>query len=158
MRHTLLAFASGLLFGAGLLISRVADPAKVLNFLDFTGHWDPSMAFVLVGGVGVASIAFAIGRRLAHPWFGTSFPLLASSGLTPRLFIGAGLFGIGWGLVGLCPGPAVVALPLAPIRAGIFVIAMLVGLWGARAVTLRIGSARSQSLPTGAAPGVQNSR
>ncbi|MGC9270020.1 DUF6691 family protein [Acidiphilium sp.] len=157
MRRTLLAFASGLLFGIGLLVSRVADPAKVLNFLDVTGHWDPSMALVLIGGIMVASVAFAIGRRLPHPWFGTSFPTLASSGLTPRLVIGAGLFGIGWGLVGLCPGPAIVALPLAPLRAGVFVLAMLSGLWGTRLVTNRIALVRQSASPRAGAV-VQNSR
>ncbi len=155
MRRTIVAFLTGLMFGAGLLVSRMADPAKVLNFLDFTAHWDPSLAFVMAGGVVVASLAFAMARRNRHPWFGTRFPALPYGGITARLVIGAGLFGIGWGLVGLCPGPALVALAIHPLRVAPFVIAMIAGLWivrlsgGRRAQSA--AAARSDSL-------VQNSR
>ncbi|HQT83336.1 MAG: hypothetical protein B7Z58_00550 [Acidiphilium sp. 37-64-53] len=155
MRRTLVAFLAGLIFGAGLLVSRMADPAKVLNFLDLTAHWDPSLAFVMAGGVVVASLAFAVARRRSHPWFGTQFPTLPYGGITARLVIGAGLFGIGWGLVGLCPGPALVALAIHPLRVAPFVIAMIAGLWIVRLLSARrvqsAAAARSESL-------VQNSR
>lgn len=141
-----IAFAAGLLFGAGLLVSRMADPAKVLNFLDVTRQWDPSLGFVMGGGLIVASLAFALARRRARPFAGPDFPVLPRHGMTLRLIAGAGLFGIGWGLIGLCPGPALVALPLAPARIAGFVIAMVVGLWGVRAVTGRIGSARQPAV------------
>ncbi len=137
MRRTLLAFAAGLLFGAGLLISRMADPAKVLNFLDVTAHWDPSLAFVMAGGVAVAAVAFARGRAMPHPWLAASFPVLPFGGLTARLVLGAGLFGIGWGLVGLCPGPALVALAIDPLRVGLFVVAMVAGIWIVRLISAR---------------------
>ena len=153
----LIAFASGLMFGAGLLVSRMADPAKVLNFLDVTRQWDPSLAFVMGGGLIVASLAFALARRRARPFVGSGFPALPRNGITVRLVTGAGLFGIGWGLIGLCPGHALVALPLDPARIAVFVIAMLAGLWGVRVGTDRI-SGIGQPAVSSAAPGVQNSR
>lgn len=136
MGKTLIAFASGLIFGVGLLISRMVDPAKVLSFLNFAGHWDPSLAFVMGGGVVVAAAGYAIGRRQGAPWIGGTFPMLAHRGITARLIGGAALFGVGWGLIGLCPGPAFTALPLAPLALAPFVLAMLAGIWGVRAVTM----------------------
>ncbi|MCF3947089.1 YeeE/YedE family protein [Acidiphilium sp. AL] len=130
--RVVIAFASGLLFGAGLLVSHMADPAKVLNFLDVARRWDPSLAFVMGGGLIVTSLAFALARRRARPLVGSGFPVLPRHGITMRLTAGASLFGVGWGLIGLCPGPALVALPLDPARVAVFVIAMLAGLWGAR--------------------------
>ncbi len=137
MRNTLAGLVSGILFGVGLMVSRMADPAKVLNFLNITQHWDPSLAFVMGGGVLVASVAFAVARRMQHPWFNPQFPVLATGGITLRLLIGAGLFGIGWGLIGLCPGPAMVALMLDPAKVAIFVVGMLAGLWGVRFLNQR---------------------
>jgi len=148
MRQTLIAFASGLLFGIGLLISRMVDPSKVLSFLDFAGHWDPSLAFVMGGGVVVAAAGFAIGRRQGSPWVGGAFPMLAHNGITARLIGGAVLFGVGWGLIGLCPGPAFTALPLAPLMLAPFVLAMLVGIWGVRAVTVRPPQPQSVAEPS----------
>lgn len=134
--RTLIGFVAGLIFGVGLLVARMVDPAKVLNFLDLAGHWDPSLAFVMGGGVAVAAIGFAIGRRQRAPWVGGSFPVLAHSGITSRLIFGAGLFGVGWGLVGLCPGPALTALPLAPLELAPFVVAMVAGIWIVRLLSL----------------------
>ncbi|GBQ20686.1 DUF6691 family protein [Acidiphilium acidophilum] len=159
MRRTLVAFSSGLLFGAGLLLSRMADPAKVLNFLDFTVHWDPSLAFVMVGGIAVAAVGFFIARRMAHPLFGTSFPSLPFGGVTAKLLAGAALFGTGWGLLGLCPGPAIVALPLDPTRVIVFIIPMLAGMWGVRTLAARAEAGKRQPLPVGTpAVAVQNNR
>lgn len=159
MRRTLVAFASGLLFGAGLLVSSMADPAKVLNFLDFTVHWDPSLAFVMIGGIAVAAIGFLIARRMAHPWFATSFPTLPFGGVTAKLLAGAALFGTGWGLIGLCPGPAIVALPLDPMQVVVFIIPMLAGMWGVRTLAARIEAGKTQALPVGRPVGaVQNNR
>jgi uncharacterized membrane protein YedE/YeeE len=158
MRRTLLAFAAGLLFGAGLLISRMADPAKVLNFLDFTAHWDPSLAFVMAGGVAVAAVAFARARGMPHPWLAASFPVLPFGGLTARLVFGAALFGLGWGLVGLCPGPALVALAIDPLRVGLFVVAMLAGMWVVRLISARATQSTQSALARPPVSVVQNSR
>lgn len=153
--RTLIGFVAGVVFGIGLLLARMVDPAKVLNFLDLTGHWDPSLAFVMGGGVIIAAIGFAIGRRQAAPWLGGTFPMLARHGITSRLVFGAGLFGLGWGLVGLCPGPALTALPLAPLEIAPFVVAMIAGIWLVRLLTVPAPQ------PQAAAPSesfVQNSR
>ncbi|OZB40487.1 MAG: hypothetical protein B7X48_04800 [Acidiphilium sp. 34-60-192] len=137
MRNSLAGLVSGMLFGVGLMVSRMADPAKVLNFLDIARHWDASLAFVMGGGVAVASVGFALARRMEHPWFNRQFPVLATADITLRLLVGAGLFGIGWGLIGLCPGPALVALVLDPRPVAIFVVGMLAGLWGVRFLNQR---------------------
>jgi uncharacterized membrane protein YedE/YeeE len=121
------AFLSGLLFGAGLLLSGMANPAKVLGFLDVTGAWDPSLAIVMAAAVPVAAIGFAWQRRLqAQPWH--PFARDAIAAIDRRLLAGAALFGIGWGLAGYCPGPALVASVLATPSALLFTIAMLAGM------------------------------
>ncbi|OYW09449.1 MAG: hypothetical protein B7Z59_08180 [Acidiphilium sp. 37-67-22] len=154
MRQTLVAFAAGLLFGAGLLLSRMVDPAKVLGFLDIAGHWDPSLAFVMGGGVIVAAAGFDLGKRLGKPLAGGHFPLLRRSGVTPRLAGGAAIFGIGWGLAGLCPGPAITALALDPLAIWPFVAAMFVGIWIVRGMD----TARQSQPPSLSMPAVQNRR
>lgn len=138
MRRHLIGFVAGSLFSIGLMVSRMANPAKVLNFLNITRYWDPSLAFVMGGGVLVAAIGFAMARRLRHPWFDRQFPALPRDGISRRLIIGAALFGAGWGLIGLCPGPALVALMLDPHPVLIFVVGMLVGLWGVRLIDRRL--------------------
>ena len=155
MRQPLIAFAAGLLFGAGLLISRMVDPAKVLGFLNFAGHWDPSLAFVMGGGVIIAALGFALGRRLDAPLAGGSFPRLRRSGITARLAGGAAIFGVGWGLAGLCPGPAITALPLDPLVIAPFVGAMLAGIWVVRGLDA-VRQPQPPALPASSA--VQNSR
>lgn len=126
--RALLAFVAGLVFGLGLLLSGMADPAKVLGFLDLAGPWDPSLAFVMAGAVGVAAIAFARARTRTRTWLGGAMQLPAKSRVDRRLVIGALLFGAGWGLVGFCPGPALVALGLGEPKAVVFVAAMLAGM------------------------------
>ena len=118
----------GVLFGAGLALSGMLNPSKVAGFLDLFGIWDPSLAFVMGGAVIVMAVAWRIVPRLAEPVFAGEFHLPTKSDLTPRLIGGAALFGIGWGIAGLCPGPGIAALVIEPAAAAIFVVAMLAGM------------------------------
>lgn len=129
MLQILSALASGLLFGLGLTISRMVDPAKVLAFLDVAGNWDPSLALVLLGATGTAAIGFRVlfGLRPA-PLFAEAFNLPTARKIDRRLITGAAIFGVGWGLVGLCPGPALAGLGLAFRPVAVFVAAMLAGM------------------------------
>ncbi|HEY8975898.1 MAG TPA: DUF6691 family protein [Burkholderiaceae bacterium] len=122
------AFIAGLVFGLGLLLSGMADPAKVLGFLDLAGAWDPSLVFVMGGAVGAATVAFAAARRRKTSVLGEAMQLPTKSGLDRRLVAGALLFGTGWGLAGFCPGPAIVALGVGEPKAVVFVAAMLAGM------------------------------
>lgn len=125
------AVAAGLLFGAGLTVSQMVNPAKVIGFLDVAGNWDPSLAFVLAGAVGTVALGFlVVRRRLSAPLFAAAFDPPSAHGIDRNLVFGAVLFGIGWGLVGLCPGPALAALAVAPAKVALFVAAMLVGMAG----------------------------
>ena len=120
------ALAAGLLFGVGLIVSGMADPAKVLNFLDVAGSWDPSLAFVMAGAIGVAAPGFWLVRRRKAPLAAQSFLVPpADAPIDSSLVIGAAVFGIGWGLAGFCPGPALVSLPLGTQGAVAFVSAMV---------------------------------
>lgn len=104
----------GLIFGAGLIVSGMANPEKVLNFLDLTGAWDPSLAFVMAGAIAVTATGYGlIQRTRSAPILEIAFEAPPSAAITGRLIIGAGLFGIGWGLSGLCPGPALTSLAIA---------------------------------------------
>jgi uncharacterized membrane protein YedE/YeeE len=125
---SLVSFACGLLFGLGLLVSGMADPAKVLSFLDMAGRWDPSLVLVMAAAVAVALPAFRAARRLARPWVATTMRLPAAARVDARLLGGSVLFGAGWGLAGFCPGPALVALALEPWRAAPFALGMLGGM------------------------------
>ena len=150
MRQAIAALAAGLLFGAGLTFSRMVDPAKVLSFLDIAGNWDPSLALVLAGATGTAATGFrlVLGRR-ATPLFAETFSLPSACNIDPRLIIGAAIFGVGWGLVGLCPGPALADLGLAFRPVAIFVVAMLAGM----AVFELMGRVRSRAgAPVSPAP------
>ena len=119
----------GALFGAGLAISGMTNPAKVVNFLDLAGHWDPSLAFVMVGAIGVFAVLNQLIHRRGAPVLGGSLPGRRSTGaVSPRLLIGASLFGVGWGLGGVCPGPALTDLSLLRIDVLAFVGAMLAGM------------------------------
>jgi len=122
------AFACGLLFGIGLLVSGMANPAKVLGFLDLAGNWDPSLAFVMAGAIAVAAPAFWLARRRASSLAGAPIQLPTSRRIDGRLVGGALLFGAGWGLAGFCPGPALVAAGSGQPRAWLFVAAMLAGM------------------------------
>lgn len=125
----------GGLFGIGLAISGMLNPAKVAGFLDLFGVWDPSLAFVMGGGVVANFIGHRIVMRRTAPVFGAKFTLPTNSRIDGRLLSGAALFGIGWGLGGLCPGPAVASLGVAPAEVGLFVLMMLAGLAVGRMLT-----------------------
>jgi uncharacterized membrane protein YedE/YeeE len=125
-------FALGLLFGAGLVISGMADPAKVLNFLDLFGTWDPSLAFVMGGAVLVAFIGYRLVLSRDKPVIGDSFHLPTNNNIDARVIAGPAIFGIGWGLGGFCPGPALTALGLGAAGTLAFVPAMILGMWAAR--------------------------
>jgi uncharacterized membrane protein YedE/YeeE len=143
--RTLLALAAGLLFGLGLAISRMIDPAKVLGFLDVAGDWDPSLAFVMAGAVAVAAVGFRLGTRRARPLLDTDFHAPTRAAVDRPLVIGAALFGIGWGLVGYCPGPALAGLMLGRIETWIFVGAMILGVAVHRLYQLQAGVGRRHS-------------
>lgn len=128
MLRSLVALAAGLLFGLGLTVSGMINPAKVLNFLDLAGHWDPSLAFVMAGAIPVAAIGFALARRRAAPLYAAGFSGPTKTQVDAPLVSGAILFGIGWGLVGYCPGPALASLGFGNWRTLLFVAAMLVGM------------------------------
>ncbi len=123
-----LSLAVGTLFGAGLAIGGMTDPVRVRSFLDLFGAWDPTLAFVMGGAVLVMAIAWAIQRRVARPAFAPAFAVPQRSDLSPRLIGGAAVFGIGWGIAGLCPGPGIAALAIDLPAAAIFVVAMLAGM------------------------------
>lgn len=120
---------AGVLFGAGLTLGGMTDPARVRGFLDLFGKWDPTLAFVMGGAVAVMAIAWAIQPKLARPLFAETFSLPTRRDLTPKLIGGSALFGVGWGVAGLCPGPAIASLVIEPLSAAIFVIAMLTGMF-----------------------------
>ncbi|MDB5526504.1 MAG: protein of unknown function YeeE/YedE [Rhizobium sp.] len=122
------ALASGLVFGFGLSLSGMVDPVRVQGFLDIFGAWDPSLAFVLGGAVVVAMGGFAVMRRIKKPAFDKAFHLPSTDVIDRRLVIGSAIFGIGWGLGGFCPGPAMAALSLGSFKVAIFVIAMVMGM------------------------------
>ena len=128
MSRLLAALASGLLFGLGLTVSGMADPAKVLNFLDIAGQWDPSLAFVLGGAVAVSLIGFRVAGR-GRPLLADAFSHPSASEIDAPLLAGAAIFGIGWGLSGFCPGPAIVSATLAAPGTLVFLPAMVAGLW-----------------------------
>lgn len=125
----LTAFIAGLLFGLGLLLAGMANPAKVLGFLDLAGVWDPSLAFVMVGAIAVASVPFNWAGKQSKSLLGAPMQLPVKRDLDVRLIGGSLLFGIGWGIAGICPGPAVVLLLTAHWQAFVFVLAMLVGMF-----------------------------
>lgn len=127
MRQPLVALLSGVLFGMGLALSGMTDPARVRAFLDVTGAWDPTLAFVMGGALLPMAIAWAVVRRRTRPVVADAFHLPATSPIDARLIGGAALFGIGWGLAGLCPGPAIAALAIAPGPALVFGIFMTIG-------------------------------
>jgi len=128
MRQVALALTSGLLFGAGLAVSGMADPARVRAFLDLFGAWDPTLAFVMAGAMVPMAIAWLIQQRMTKPVACNAFDLPGTRLIDGKLLAGAALFGIGWGIGGLCPGPALADLLIAPFEAGIFVVAMLAGM------------------------------
>ncbi|WP_228242781.1 DUF6691 family protein [Porphyrobacter sp. GA68] len=128
MRTAITSLAVGTLFGAGLALGGMTDPARVRGFLDLFGNWDPTLAFVMGGAVLVMAIAWRLVPRMAEPLIADEFHVPTKSDLSPRLIGGAALFGIGWGIAGLCPGPGIAALAIEPASAAVFVIALLAGM------------------------------
>jgi uncharacterized membrane protein YedE/YeeE len=126
--HVVIAFLCGLLFGLGLLVSGMANPAKVKGFLDLAGAWDPSLALVMGGAIAVGLIGFGLAIGRSRTWLGTPIHLPTAHRIDRRLVFGSLTFGIGWGLAGICPGPALVLLGMANRQALIFALAMLVGM------------------------------
>jgi uncharacterized membrane protein YedE/YeeE len=123
-----IAVLAGVLFGAGLVISGMTQPERIVRFLDPLDGWDPSLALVMAGAVAVHGVAYAAIRRRARPWFDGAFHVPARSVIDARLVAGAAVFGIGWGLGGFCPGPGIVAAAGGSVSALVFVVAMLAGL------------------------------
>jgi len=140
----LIQFLIGLLFGVGLVIAGMSDPAKVLNFLDVTamatGGWDGSLAFVMAGAILVTFFGFRVVLKRKTPLFGSSFHLPTKLGIDTRILLGPAIFGIGWGLAGICPGPAFTTLGVGSAKGALFIIAMLVGMVGTRWIITRPAS------------------
>lgn len=128
MRDILVPLGAGTIFGAGLTIGGMTDPARVRGFLDLFGNWDPTLAFVMGGAVLVMALAWMLQRKMLRPFLAEGFSLPDRNDITPRLVGGSALFGIGWGIAGLCPGPGFAALAIVPGQAAIFVAAMLAGM------------------------------
>jgi uncharacterized protein len=119
---------AGLVFGLGLIVSGMANPAKIHGFLDLAGRWDPSLAFVMTGAIAVGVIAFAMANKRTVSLIGAEMKLPAARHIDRRLVVGSALFGIGWGVAGFCPGPGLVALGMGEAKAVVFVAAMLAGM------------------------------
>jgi uncharacterized membrane protein YedE/YeeE len=128
VKRSLIALAAGLLFGLGLIASGMTDPSKVLAFLDLAGSWDPSLACVMGAAIAVALLPFARAKTRTQAWSGDAMELPTQRVIDTRLVVGGLLFGAGWGLAGLCPGPALVALAAGVPGVWIFVLAMLAGM------------------------------
>jgi len=121
-------FAVGLLFGWGLLVSGMTDPGKVIGFLDLAGAWDPSLAFVMGGGVLVGLVGFTLAKKRTRSFLGSAMQLPTSRDIDRRLVLGSLTFGAGWGLAGFCPGPGIVAMGAGESKAALFVGAMIAGM------------------------------
>lgn len=127
MGRLFVGLLAGLLFGAGLAVSGMLDPVRVRGFLDLFGEWDPTLAFVMGGAIIPMAIAWVVQRRVSAPIADAAFHLPDTSAVTRPLLAGSALFGIGWGLGGLCPGPALAAFAVAPDKALVFTLAMIAG-------------------------------
>ncbi len=126
--NNLFGFVSGLVFGIGLILAGMTEPLKVKGFLDLAGAWDPSLALVMGGAIALGAVAFARARRRERSWTGAPMEIPTNRSVDRRLIAGGVLFGVGWGIAGFCPGPALVALGSGMGSAGIFVAAMLIGM------------------------------
>ncbi|VVE23741.1 membrane protein [Pandoraea morbifera] len=139
MKKLAFAFIGGLAFGVGLILAGMANPAKVLGFLDLAGRWDPSLAFVMGGAIAVGLVGFRLARANPLAWSGEPRAWPALRQLDKRLVVGALVFGVGWGIAGICPGPALVLLGAGSGKGLIFVVAMLIGM-AIHAVATRSGA------------------
>ncbi len=126
--NKIIALIAGLLFGYGLALSGMLSPSKVVGFLDITGNWDPSLAFVMGGGLIITIISFRILLKRPHPMFGDRFHVPNRNDIDKRLVVGALLFGVGWAIGGLCPGPAISSLAYASPKIALFCISMVAGI------------------------------
>jgi uncharacterized membrane protein YedE/YeeE len=124
-----IALLSGILFGAGLVVSGMTQPQKVIGFLDLFGAWDLSLAFVMVGAIGVHLVAYRFIRGRRSPFFGSAWSLPTRRDIDLKLIVGAALFGVGWGIAGYCPGPSITSLATGARSVLVFVAAMLIGMW-----------------------------
>ena len=129
MQRLIIALISGLIFGAGLVISEMTNPIKVQNFLDPLGHWDPSLAFVMGGAVAVTLVASRFIMKRKTPIIADRFYMAVQNTIDARLIFGAGVFGMGWGLSGYCPGPGLINTMINPTEAMLFLPALIVGGW-----------------------------
>lgn len=128
VKDTSISFIAGLVFGFGLLLSGMANPEKVLGFLDLAGAWDPSLGLVMAGAIAVGLVAFTIAGKRSYSLLGKEMKLPSSRHIDQRLVVGSLTFGAGWGLAGFCPGPALVAVGAGEIKAIVFAIAMIAGM------------------------------
>ena len=142
--NTFAAFAAGLVFGIGLLLSGMTDPGKVIGFLDVFGRWDPSLAFVMGGAILVGLAAFRFAAKRTHSFFGAAMHLPKGRDIDNRLVGGSLVFGIGWGLAGFCPGPALVSFGAGAEKAAVFVAAMLAGMLVFRALDMLVHEPRAR--------------
>ena len=132
MKINLVALLAGIIFGLGLALSQMIDPNKVLNFLDVTGNWDPSLAFVMMGALAVSMLSFRFIFKRSAPVLESGFHVSRKSIINRPLLLGAGLFGIGWGMTGYCPGPAVASLGLLSVEGIVMVAAIYAGFFSHR--------------------------
>jgi uncharacterized membrane protein YedE/YeeE len=138
VKRAIVAFVCGLVFGVGLIVSQMSNPAKVIGFLDITGDWDPSLALVMGGAVAVFGVLYRLALRQGTPLLAARFTLPEKDRLDAPLMVGAVIFGVGWGLGGFCPGPAIVSAAFGDTRVWAFVAAMIAGM-----VIYRIGLRRT---------------
>ena len=138
MTRTLIAFFCGLLFGVGLIVAQMTNPEKIIGFLDVTGRWDPSLALVMLGATSVFAVAYRLALCRGAPLFDAKFFLPQKTRLDKALVGGAIIFGLGWGLAGFCPGPAIVSGGFGEPRVWAFLAAMLVGILLSRLVRRRL--------------------
>lgn len=134
-RQATASFISGLLFGAGLALSQMINPLKVMNFLDFFGNWDPSLGLVMLAGVAVTTVGFKLVLNIQRPLFDLHFHLPKASEVDGKLLLGAMIFGIGWGLAGYCPGPGLAAMAMMIWEPVLFTAAVIAGFYLHRAVS-----------------------
>ena len=136
MMNKIFSLLSGFIFGVGLTVSSMTNPAKVIGFLDITDKWDPSLMFVMIGAIAISAPLFYLLRNKTKPLFDLNFEIPTTKNVDKKLILGASIFGIGWGMVGFCPGPAIASLALLKPFSIIFVIAMAGGFYMSRFVKI----------------------